>query len=117
MCRGIIPSDEEYGDMIVEPAPDDDEHPDLDNYIHVQLLLDIGGEQIQGHILKRFKDPNGTKKGKAHRNSMFNTHMYLVEFKDGSVMEYKANIIAKNIYSQVDQEGQSFTLLNEISGH
>ena len=67
MCQGIIPSDEEYGDMIMEPAPDDDEHPDLDNYIHAQLLLDIGGEQLQGHVLKMVKEPDGTKKGKAHR--------------------------------------------------
>ena len=27
--------------MIVEPAPDDDKHPDLDNFIHAQLLLDV----------------------------------------------------------------------------
>ena len=32
MRRGIVPSDEEYGDMIMEPASDDNEHPDLDNY-------------------------------------------------------------------------------------
>ena len=77
----------------------------------------FGGKQLQGHVLKRVKEPNGTKKGKAHRNPMFNTRTYLVEFKDGSVMEYIANIIAENIYSQVDQEGWSLTLLNEISGH
>ena len=99
--RGIISSDKEYGDMIVEPAPDDNEHPDLDNYIHTQLLLDIGGKQLQAHILKRVKEPDVTKKGKAHRNPMFNACAYLVEFKDGSVMEYTANIIAENIYSQV----------------
>ena len=48
---------------------------------------------------------------------MFDNRAYLVEFKDGSVMEYTANIIAENIYSQVDQEGRSFTLRQEISDH
>ena len=41
--RGVIPSDEEYGDMVYEQPPDDDEHEDLDNYIHAQLLLDGRG--------------------------------------------------------------------------
>ena len=41
----------------------------------------------------------------------------MVEFKDGSVSEYRANIIAENIYSQVDEEGRSYSLLQEISGH
>ena len=60
---------------------------------------------------------DGTKKGQAHPNPMFDTRAYLVEFKDGSVAEYTANVIAENIYSQVDSEGRSFAILNEISGH
>ena len=48
---------------------------------------------------------------------MFDTRACLVEFSDGSVSEYTANIIAEKIYSQVDQEGRSFTILSEICGH
>ena len=32
-------------------------------------------------------------------------------------MEYTANIIAESIYSQVDQEGRSFSILQEITNH
>ena len=53
----------------------------------------------------------------AHQNPLFNTRAYLVEFKDGSVAEYTANIISENIYSQVDQEGRSFSILQEITDH
>ena len=115
--RGIIPSDDEYGDMIHELAPDDDDHPDLDTYIHAQLMMEVGGEQIQGRVIQRAKNDDGSKKGKAHKNPLFDTRAYMVEFKDGSVSEYTANIIAENIYSQVDEEGRSYSLLQEISGH
>jgi hypothetical protein len=115
--HGIIPSDTEYGDMVIKDNTEADAHPDLDNYIHAQLLLDVGGEQLQGRVIKRAKEADGTKKGRAHQNPLFDTRAYLVEFKDGSVGEYTANIIAENIYSQVDSEGRSFSLLKEISGH
>jgi len=114
--RGLVPSDTEYGDQLAESIEADD-HPDLDTFIHANLLLDVGGEQLQGRVIKRAKEADGTKKGKPHPNPMFDTRAYLVEFKDGSIGEYTANIIAENIYSQVDGEGRSFAILQEISGH
>ena len=103
--HGVIPSDTKYGDMIVEEPPDDDEHEDLDNYIHTQLLLDVRNEKLQGRETQQVRAPDGSKKGKPHKNPMFDTCTYLVEFSDDSVSKYTANIIAENIYSQVDQEG------------
>ena len=114
---GSAPPDAEYGDMIQRALPDADDHPDIDTYIHANLLLDVGGEKLQARVIKRAKEPDGTRKGKAHPNPIFDTRAYLVEFQDGSVAEYTANIIAENIYSQVDSEGRSFAILNEISGH
>ena len=96
---GVVPSDTEYGDMNHEEAPEDDTHDNLDNYIHAQLVLDMGGEQLQGRVIRHATERDGTKKGMAHRNPLFDTRAYLVEVKDGSVAEYTANIIAKNIYS------------------
>ena len=60
---------------------------------------------------------SGSIKGKPHKNPMFDTRAYLVEFSDRSVSEYTANIIDENIYSQVDQEGRSFAILSKICGH
>ena len=114
---GVVPTDTEYGDMIHKEAPEDDTHDNLDNYIHAQLVLDVGGEQLQSRVIRRATEPDGTKKGMAHRNPLFDTRAYLVVFKDGTVVEYTANIIAENIYSQVDQEGRSFSILQEITDH
>ncbi len=43
--------------------------------------------------------------------------MYEVTFPDGHVEEYVANVIAENIYSQVDEEGNQFVMLKEIIDH
>ena len=115
--RGVIPSDTKYGDMIIEEPPDDDEHEDLDNYIHAQLLLDVRNQKLQGRVTQWVRAPDGSKKGKPHKNPMFDTRAYLVEFNDGSVAKYTTNIIAENICSQVDQEGRSFAILSKICGH
>ena len=42
---------------------------------------------------------------------------YEVEFPDGSTDFVTANTIAENIYSQVDQEGNSFLIMDEIIDH
>ena len=48
---------------------------------------------------------------------MLNTRIYDVLFPDGSVRQYAANIIAENLYSQVDDEGFRYQLLDEIIDH
>ena len=40
-----------------------------------------------------------------------------VLFQDGTVSQYSANIIAENIYSQVDEEGRRYQILDHISDH
>jgi Reverse transcriptase (RNA-dependent DNA polymerase) len=42
---------------------------------------------------------------------------YEVEFQDGATDTFTANIIAKNLYSQVDSEGNSYSILDEIVDH
>ena len=42
---------------------------------------------------------------------MLSTLSYNVEFSDGEVREYSANIIAENMYAQVDAQGFHFNFL------
>lgn len=114
---GIIPSNEEYRDMWYEEKDDADEHVNLDNYIGAKLLLDIGGEPISARVIKWAKNPDGTKKGTVHQNSMFDMRAFLVEMQDSTVSEYTANVIAENIFSQIDNEGNSHSIFQEISDH
>ena len=45
---------------------------------------------------------------------MLSTMVYDVKIPDGSIREYRANIIADNIYSQVYSEGFSHFILSRI---
>ena len=72
--RGQIPSAGEYGDMVYEEAPDDDAHENLDNYIHAELVLEVGGEPVCGRVMKRAVNADGTKKGR-HTRTQCLTHV------------------------------------------
>jgi len=66
---------------------------------------------------KKGKGIDGESIGWSHANPLFDTHEYEVEFTDGSHDKYQADIIAKNMFAQVDDEGHQFLLLDEIADH
>jgi hypothetical protein len=43
--------------------------------------------------------------------------MYTVRFPDGKEVEYAANIIAENMLSLCDKEGNQYLLMNNIVDH
>ena len=56
----------------------------------------------------------GNTVGTYHDNPMINTLVYDVEFPDGEVKEYSANVIAENLFSQVDDEGFALCVFDSI---
>jgi hypothetical protein len=56
---------------------------------------------VQAKVLRHLIDDNGNIIGNANINPILNTIMYEVEFPDGEIKPYAANVIADNIYSQV----------------
>jgi hypothetical protein len=44
-------------------------------------------------------------------------HQYEIEFEDGKVDRYLANVIAENMYSNLDLEGNQYLVIKEIVGH
>jgi hypothetical protein len=67
-----------------------------------------------GRVVKRSVDENSNPKGTSHSNPILDSREYLVEFDDGEVLEYSANVIAENIYSQADSEGRRYLLMDSI---
>ena len=43
--------------------------------------------------------------------------LYDVEFQDGEIQDYAANVIAENMYAQVDADGHMHTMLDSIIDH
>jgi hypothetical protein len=76
----------------------------MDTYITSQFLRPRGDDMKIGKVIKRSVDDNAIPKGKAHSNPILDSREYLVEFGDGEVLEYSANVIAENLYAQVDSE-------------
>ena len=65
-------------------------------------------------VIGHSKSEDGSTVGTYDDNPMLNTLVYDVEFPDGTVKEYSANVIAENLYSQVDTDGHSHILLDAI---
>ena len=114
-----IPTDEEYGEMIEEEKPelDDVDEEYFDNYINAEIMVNHGGEQVKAHVAKHARSDDGKPIGQHNANPWLDTHEYECITEDGQVECYTANIIAENIFSQVDSEGMQMLVLKEIVDH
>jgi hypothetical protein len=51
--KGIMPTDEEYGDMLVEERPEEDDEA-IDKYLNMELTLGVGTDDERwGRVVKR----------------------------------------------------------------
>jgi hypothetical protein len=87
-------------------------------YLNVELIMDVGtNDERWGRVVKRSRGLDGEPIGTAHANPLFDTREYEVEFTDGSREKYQVNVIAKNMFAQVDSKGNQRLLLQEIADH
>jgi hypothetical protein len=70
---------------------------ELDEYLHKQIRLPHGGELVKAGVIKRSRDSDGLPVGTMNPNPVLDSRQYKVEFDDGSVAVYTANIIAENL--------------------
>jgi hypothetical protein len=63
------------------------------------------------------RDADGYPIGLRNANPLLDTRQYEVEFADGATDVFTANLIAENIYSQIDAEGNSYSIMSEIIDH
>jgi hypothetical protein len=121
-------------DDIFLPEDDDDEHDPVDpestmpeaddytpesydEYLTAEVLLPNMGTLTKAKVVSRKRDADGNPVGRRHHNPILDTREYEVEFPDGAVDTFTANLIAENMYSQVDADGRSYALLSEIIDH
>jgi preprotein translocase subunit Sss1 len=86
-------------------------------YITSEVILPKGDEFKIGKVVRRKVDADGKPSGLSNDNPILDTREYEVEFADGDVLEYAANVIAENLYSSVDQDGKRFVLMDSIVDH
>ena len=68
-----------------------------DRYLNTELMLDRGGEVLNGTVKRRKRDIDGTLVGTSNGNPILDTREYLVELIDGSEETYSANTIVLNM--------------------
>ena len=89
-----------------------------ENYLDIELLMDCGGNTPElARVSNRLCDDDGNPIGTAHENPILNTHVYELEYDNGYTFLVSANIIAKNLFHQVDDENPRMMFLDEVIGH
>lgn len=118
----ITPDYEAYADSespAMEPASDEPEVTPAfnDEFVGAEVELPYGGNLVTGRVKRRAQDEDGRLRGTANTNPILDTRIYDVEFPDGSVAPFAANIIAENMISQCDPDGNQFLLVDAIVDH
>ena len=88
-----------------------------DTLIHSEVLLPHGEDLQMAKVLRRSVNPEGRVIGNANDNPLLNTLMYDVEFPDGNIKKYAANIIAENVLVNCDSEGFYSSQMSCIVDH
>ena len=88
-----------------------------DEYINCTVDIKHKGELKTGRVRERVRDEDGIPVGTANANPLLDTRSYIVDFPDGEVSEYTANLIAEGMVAQCDADGIDVRLLDEIVGH
>ena len=81
------------------------------------MNLPNGDNVTTGKVVGRKRGPDGEMKGVASTNPILDTRTYDVEFPNGEVSEYSANVIAENMFAQCDMEGNQFAMLSSLVDH
>ena len=99
------------------PEADHFGHEIYDRYILARIMLPQEDSMARATVIGRKRDADGELIGNSHPNPILDTGLYEVQFDDGRVDTYSANIIAENIFEQVDDEGKKWLLMDEIVDH
>jgi hypothetical protein len=90
-----------------------------DTYVNMEITLprNIDGSPMVGRVTKRAKNDDGKPIGTAHSNPLLDPRAYEVELAGGNFETLRANVIAENLFAYLDDDGQRFQLLDEITDH
>jgi len=86
------------------------------SFIGAEVIVpDAAGNRRMARVLRRVREADPPE---GQSTNVFNDRsVYEVQFPDGDVDRLAANVIAENLFSQVDKNGVQFQILHEIVEH
>ena len=88
-----------------------------ENYFGAEIIISNGDTVAQGSVRRRNRDVEGNAIVISNSNPILDTRTYEMEFKDGIMSNYSANVIVESMYAQCDEEGQQYLLFGSILYH
>ena len=88
--------------------------PAYDKLLNVKVQIQLNEDYTIRKVKRYALRSDGMVSGKYDDNPFLNSITYEVEFSDGQVKEYSANLIAENMLTQVNVNGYSLTLMEGI---
>ena len=88
--------------------------PAYDCIINAEVQMQLEEQVMKGTVKRHVLGPDGRTTGKYDDSPYRNSIVYEVEFADGEVREYMANLIAEGMLAQVDTEGNHLQLMEGI---
>ena len=88
--------------------------PAYEKLIHNEVQLQLGDKVQRVKVIKRSLGPYGVTIVTYDNNPSLKSIVYDVEFPDGTIREYGAIVIDKNIQTQLDEDGYSLSFLEGI---
>ena len=109
---------------VVMPCHDDIRNLDApcaafaDALIGADVTLPSANGQVTGNVKRRKIDPETNMLlGTYNTNPILDTRVYEVELPDGTYSNYSANVLIENIMTNVDDNGQTSLMMDDIIGH
>jgi hypothetical protein len=121
-CDELTNADEDGRYEPMEPAAEKPEADDYDEETYnrlalAEVLLPKGDYEYISRVVGRKRDSKGHPIGRYNPNPLLDKTVLEVEFPDGTIQDYAANVVAEVLFTQVDQDGNRHLLLKEIIGH
>lgn len=113
------PSDETYH-METKPMEhaDEDDGESYDKLLGAEVMVDFGIKGTKRATMKsRARDYEGNLIGQYNKNPNLDQREDVLEYEDGTYDRMFANIIAANLFFQLDADGNAHILMKDIVDH
>ena len=103
-------------DEVVDQADAEKAADTYHSFVGAEVIVpDASGNRRMAKVLRRVRDAMTTDE--TPTNVFNDRSVFEVQFPDGTVDRLGANVIAENIFSQIDENGRQFQILREIVEH